>query len=88
VFLAADTVIIRWDTDEPSDSQIEYGVSASYGQTASLLESPVHSHVLLLAHLTPNTTYHYRVISKALAGNHAASGDYTLTTPAAITTPP
>jgi hypothetical protein len=83
VFLAADTAIIRWDTDEPSDSQIEYGASASYGQTVSLLESPVRSHALLLAYLTPNATYHYRVISKDLAGNQAISGDFLLTTPAA-----
>ena len=82
-FLTADTAIIRWDTDEPSDSQIEYGASASYGQTASLLESPVRSHALLLAYLTPNTTYHYRVISKDLAGHQAISSDFLLTTPAA-----
>ena len=82
-YLTADTAIIRWDTDKPSDSQIEYGVSASYGQTASLLESSVRSHALLLAYLTPNTTYHYRVISKDLAGNQAVSGDFLLTTPTA-----
>jgi hypothetical protein len=82
-FLTADTVIIRWDTDKPYDSQIECGASASYGQTASLLESSVRSHALLLAYLTPNTTYHYRIISKDLAGNQAISGDFLLTTPAA-----
>jgi pectate lyase-like protein len=82
VFLAADTAVIRWDTDEPSDSQIEYGASVSYGQTVSLLESPVRSHALLLPHLTPNTTYHYRVISKDLSGNQAKLGDFSLTTPA------
>ena len=74
VFLTADSAIIRWDTDAPSDSQIEYGTSASYGQTASLLESPVRSHALFLAHLTPNTIYHYRVISKDLAGTSSGIG--------------
>ena len=83
VFLTADSAIIRWDTDAPSDSQIEYGTSASYGQTASLLESPVRSHALFLAHLTPNTTYHYRVISRDLAGHRAVSHNFRLTTPAA-----
>jgi hypothetical protein len=81
-FLTADTAIIRWDTDAPADSQIEYGASASYGQTASLIESPVRSHALLLPNLTPNTTYHYRVISKDLAGKQAISRDFLLTTPA------
>ena len=37
VFLAAYTIVIRWDTDEPSASQIEYGASVFYGQTVSLL---------------------------------------------------
>jgi|SoiMetStandDraft_2_1073263.scaffolds.fasta_scaffold27086_1 pectate lyase-like protein/purple acid phosphatase-like protein len=83
VFLTVDTAVIRWDTDAPSDSQIEYGTSASYGQTASLLESPVRSHALLLTPLTPNTTYHYRVISRDLAGHQVVSGDFLLTTPAA-----
>jgi hypothetical protein len=39
-------------------------IVASYGQTVSLLESPARSHALLLPYLTPNTIYHYRVISK------------------------
>jgi hypothetical protein len=39
-------------------------IVASYRQTVSLLESPARSHAPLLPYLTPNTIYHYRVISK------------------------
>lgn len=70
---------ISWNTNETSDSLVEYGTSQSYGQT-SQNTSLAASHVLNLSGLSANTTYHYRVKSKDGSGNEATSGDYTFTT--------
>lgn len=75
--------VINWTTDEPADTQVEYGTTASYGQTTSLNTSLQTSHSRTLAGLAPSTQYHYRVLSRDAAGNLAASGDMTFTTAAA-----
>ncbi len=71
---------ISWTTDKPSDSQIDYGLTTSYGTTTALDPSLVTSHVKSLAGLAPNTIYHYRVRSKDAAGIAAISGDFTFRT--------
>jgi hypothetical protein len=70
---------IVWTTDEPANSKVDYGLSASYGAWASngLMTA---SHSIPLANLQPNTTYHYRVNSTDYAGNTSSSADYTFTT--------
>jgi len=70
---------ISWTTDEPSTSQIDYGLDASYGKIASG-SALVTSHSLTLTGLTPGTTYHYRVESADGAGNKSTSQDYTFST--------
>jgi phosphodiesterase/alkaline phosphatase D-like protein len=80
---------VSWTTDQPSDTQVEYGPSVLYGSSTSLNTSMSTSHSQALAGLTPNTTYHYRVKSKNAAGQLTTSGDYAFTTAAAAdTTPP
>ncbi len=74
---------ISWNTNEPADSQVEYGLTASYGSLTALDPTLVTNHSVALAQLTPNATYHYRVHSKDAAGNKAISGDFTFQTPAA-----
>ncbi|MBI4492659.1 MAG: DUF4082 domain-containing protein [Chloroflexi bacterium] len=71
---------ITWTTDEPADSQVEYGTSTAYGASTPLDSSLATSHSAPLAGLTLNTVYHYRVKSKDAAGNLATSGDFTFTT--------
>jgi phosphodiesterase/alkaline phosphatase D-like protein len=71
---------ITWTTDEESDTQVEYGTSASYGSTTDLNTAMVTSHSQSLGGLTAGTPYHYRVKSRDAAGNLATSGDYTFTT--------
>ena len=56
------TATITWDTDEPSDSRVEYGTDP--GALTPSVESGsalVTSHSLQLTGLNPSTTYHYRV---------------------------
>ena len=68
---------ITWITDEPSDSQVEYGISESYGRTTSLSLEFITSHSMTLSRLEPDNTYYFKVKSKDTAGNEAtASGNF------------
>ncbi len=77
----ATTMTVDWDTDEGSDTQIEYGPTVSYGSTTTLADtSPmVTTHTQDITGLSSLTTYHYRVKSKDAAANLATSGDFILT---------
>lgn len=81
---------VTWTTNEASDTQVEYGLTASYGSSTPFDASLVTSHSATINGLTSNTTYHYRVKSKDASGNLATSGDNVFTTlaPAPDTTPP
>jgi hypothetical protein len=82
-------VTISWNTDEPSDTQVEYGATVAYGVTSTRNPSMVTGHSVAFGGLTSNTLYHFRVRSADAAGNLAASGDFSFTTAsAADTTPP
>lgn len=75
---------ITWKTDEPATSQVQYGTSAGYGtsqpsQTDTTL-APFHD--VVLYGLSPQTTFHFKVISRDADGNEASSPDATFATPA------
>lgn len=74
-------VQIKWNTDELSTSQAEYGLTASYGKTTAEITTKSLDHVVQLTGLTPNTYYHYRVRSYDTARNMAVSTEYGFTTP-------
>ena len=78
--LTSSSAQIRWTTNRPSNSQVEYGLSTTYGQSSTLNSSLVTSHTVNLTSLTPNTFYHYRVRSADASGNVAVSPDQTFTT--------
>lgn len=79
---------ISWATDEDSTSMVEYGLTTSYGSSASD-SNLIRAHVLALSNLQPNTLYHFKVWSKDIAGNQGFSGDLTFTTlPLPDLTPP
>ncbi|HKQ79155.1 MAG TPA: DUF4394 domain-containing protein [Blastocatellia bacterium] len=71
---------IRWQTNTPSDSQVEFGLTTAYGKKSSLNPSLSATHLINLGYLTPGALYHYRVRSKDAAGNLAVSGDFTFKT--------
>jgi len=71
---------ITWTTDENSDSQVEYGLTTSYGNSTPLNTSLIISHSMSLSGLNASTLYHYRVKSKDASGNLAVSSDNTFTT--------
>ncbi|PYQ11177.1 MAG: hypothetical protein DMF80_22465, partial [Acidobacteria bacterium] len=78
--VGATGATVTWTTDEPADSQVEYGPTSSYGSSTTLDGSLVASHSQALAGLTAATLYHYRVKSTDAAGNPAVSADSTFTT--------
>jgi hypothetical protein len=86
-----DSATIRWHTTIRGTSQIEYGLTNSYGSETVLnagLNSVEHltvTHAQDITGLDPNTTYHYRVKSTA-NGVTAVSADYTFTTRASAPT--
>ncbi len=74
------SVNISWITNEPANSQIEYGTNEDYGFTTSLGTARILSHEQSLINLLPNTQYHVRVRSMNIVGNLAVSSDYVFTT--------
>jgi hypothetical protein len=78
--VSGTSATIAWGTDEPATSQVEYGLTPAYGSSASV-SGYAASHSVPLAGLTPETTYHYRVLSTDACGSGpTASTDGTLTT--------
>ena len=84
---AADgTATITWSTDEPSTSQVEFGLDTSYGTLTPVDPVLVTSHTVTLSGLSLNTLYHYRVRSRDASLNERISGDGTFMTTAAAAT--
>ncbi len=73
-------VTIRWQTNTPADSQVEFGLTTSYGKMSQLDSTPSSNHSINLTNLNPGTLYHYRVKSRNSAGILAVSGDFTFKT--------
>ncbi len=76
---------IAWTTNEGSDTQVDFGLSTTYGSSTALAAGMVTSHSRTLGGLAAGTLYHYRVRSRDAAGNLLISGDSTFTTAAAGT---
>ncbi len=87
--IVSNGAIINWTTDEPSDTQVEYGTTISYGYISPLNSFLTTNHSQTINGLIPSTLYHYRVQSRDSNGNLAVSGDNTFTTSDPIdSTPP
>ena len=77
---AANSATIIWLTNEAADSQVEYGLTTSYGNSTTINTTLKTGQSIGLTGLTSGSTYHYRVKSKDAFGNLATSGDYTFIT--------
>jgi glucose/arabinose dehydrogenase len=71
---------ITWTTNEPADTQVEYGLTTAYGASTPLNSALVTGHQQRLNDLRPRTIYHYRVRSRDAAGNLTVSADRTFAT--------
>lgn len=70
---------ISWTTDEPANSQVNYGTTTSYGSSAGS-GSFVTTHSVALTGLSAGTEYFYQVVSLDEAGNTAVDETYSFTT--------
>jgi hypothetical protein len=61
--LSDTSVLITWNTDKPSTSQVEYGLTTVYGTLTPINPTAVTAHSVVISNLLPNTTYHFRVRS-------------------------
>jgi hypothetical protein len=89
----ASTASVTWNTAVPSDSQVEYGTTPSYGNSTPLATPRVTAHSLVVSGLLAGTTYHFRMRSRDSDVMLATGHDYTLTTamaalPVSVSTSP
>jgi len=78
---------IAWDTDEASDSFVEYGLTTAYELGSNSNGALVTAHSLNIGGLIADTVYHFRVRSSDRVGNQAISADYTFRTNQGLPTP-
>jgi len=76
-------IVISWDTDELSTTQVEYaqGTGTAYGQTTQEDTNLTTNHIVTITSLTPSKIYHLRAISKDKASNIGYSFDTVVITP-------
>lgn len=82
---SSTSVIITWSTNEMSSSQIEYGLTSSYGQTTVEDVSHVLGHTVNLSSLKSCARYYYRAISKDSLNNQGVSIQKSFSTTGCIT---
>ena len=89
--ITSSSAKITWDTDELSDSVVNYGTTTALGSTESDA-TMVTSHSITLTELSASTTYYYEVKSTDSSSNTAVDDNngsyYTFTTTTPDTTPP
>lgn len=78
--ITKDSATITWETDEPSDSLVKYGIqSGNYTETAYNASNVIY-HSIVLTGLTKNTTHYYVVNSTDPSNNSAQSIEYSFKT--------
>jgi hypothetical protein len=81
--LTPNSAVVNWTTDQASTSQVEFGITASYGSLSAASNSLVTAHSVILSALNPGTTYYYAALSTNASGTLATSATFSFTTPAA-----
>jgi regulation of enolase protein 1 (concanavalin A-like superfamily) len=76
----ASSAAITWDTDVNATSRVDYGLTTSYGSTASN-EASLTAHSVLLTGLTCAASYSYAVTSVNSTGASRQSPNFTFKTP-------
>jgi hypothetical protein len=80
VTASTTTATITWATDEAATSQLMWGLTSSYTSSTTPDLNLVTGHSISVSGLTPNTLYHFEVLSKDSSNNTASSSDQTFTT--------
>jgi hypothetical protein len=74
------TALLTWATETPATTQVEYGLTASYGSTTTLDPRPVQRHVATLTELQHATTYFYRATATGNGSTAALACRFTTAT--------
>ncbi|HEX8974347.1 MAG TPA: LamG-like jellyroll fold domain-containing protein [Patescibacteria group bacterium] len=79
-------LVISWDTDEPSTSQVEFGEGSgdNYSQQTQEDGNLTYNHIVVISGLTPSKVYHVRALSKDDSNNIARSVDTVTIAPKAV----
>jgi len=78
--ITTTSATINFTTDIVGNARVEYGTTAGYGETTPLDTMLSLNHSVTLSNLTPDTLYHYRVITSDDIGNETITSDETFTT--------
>jgi RHS repeat-associated protein len=74
-------VTVHWDTDEPANSQIFYGINSTDEFSTAVDNSYVTAHAITVSGLQVNTTYQYKLVSVDAYGNSTTSAIMSFTSP-------
>jgi hypothetical protein len=76
-------IIVSWDTDEPTTSQVEFGEGTGtvYAQRTQEDTNLTTNHFVVIPNLAPSKVYHLRAVSNDSAGNITQSADAVTITP-------
>ncbi len=64
--------LVRWNTDEPANSRVDFGTNAALGSSVAVLTLTT-VHEVTLDNLVAGRTYYFRVVSADAAGNSATN---------------
>jgi len=81
-----NSVTLIWDTDEDSDSLVQYGTASGTHTDNESDTAMVTSHSITLTGLSPDTTYYFVVNSTDASSNSNQSGEYSFRTASAADT--
>ena len=82
--IGTTSAVVRWNTNQLANAQIEYGLTTAYGSLTTLDPALSATHLHAIAGLTAGTTYHFRVLSRNAQNVLGTSGDLTVTTSATL----
>ncbi|MDE2188295.1 MAG: peptidoglycan-binding protein, partial [Patescibacteria group bacterium] len=70
-------ITISWTTLAPATTQIQYGLTNTYGSQTAFIYSFTTAHSQTITGLLANTVYHYKVLSRNTSGQIEQSADMT-----------
>ncbi|HZV34175.1 MAG TPA: N-acetylmuramoyl-L-alanine amidase [Verrucomicrobiae bacterium] len=73
------SAIVTWNTDAPSDGEVDYGLTTNYEVGYTYDGDLVTNHIALLTGLIPGQTYYFDVISYDEDGNEAIATNFFVT---------
>ena len=76
----SNSAVVTWTTDQPSSSLVNYGVTTSYGSSASLNTPLTTAHSVTLNGLAANTLYNFDVVSGGNGNTTSTSANFRLAT--------